>query len=442
MYTMDYRAAREYVDRINSRKGSVLGLENIKNLLKCMGNPQNDTPIVHVAGTNGKGSFTAMLSSVLSDAGYNTGIYVSPSVFDYNERIQINGNNISDDEYAYEIGQIKKCIEENFPDENEQPTAFEIETAAAFAFFVRKKCDIAIIETGMGGRDDATNVCDNPVMSVIMSISMDHMTFLGDTIEKIAACKAGIIKNERPVVVYGQSEEIVNTIMKEAALKHSKAVITKPAENVIYDCTETSFSYTDADGHQYKDMRIGLCGTYQKDNCAVVIEAVNILNSNGFNISLKHLYSGVARATWNGRFERIGKNPDFYIDGAHNPGAALRLRESIEKYFEGKKLIYIEGVLADKDYEQIEKQLAGKAEYIYTVTPDNPRALPAEKLAECISVYNSNVSAVKSIDKAVEMAIDKAKSIEKESGEEAVIISFGSLSYLADVKKAYGNKII
>ena len=336
MYTMDYRAAREYVDRINSRKGSVLGLKNIKYLLKCMGNPQNDTPIVHVAGTNGKGSFTSMLSSVLSDAGYNTGIYVSPSVFDYNERIQINGNNISDDEYACEIEKIKNCIDVNFPDENERPTAFEIETAAAFAFFRRKKCDIAIIETGMGGRDDATNVCDNPVMSVLMSISMDHMTFLGDTIEKIAACKAGIIKDKRPVVLYGQSEEVVNTIKKEAELKHSKAVITKQAEDVVYGCMETKFSYTDADGHQYTDIRIGLCGTYQKDNCAVVIEAVNILNGNGFNISLKQLYNGLARATWNGRFERIGKNPDFYIDGAHNPGAAMRLRESIEKYFEGK----------------------------------------------------------------------------------------------------------
>lgn len=436
MRTMDYKTAREYIDGINLQKGTIPGLDNIKRLLEYMKNPQNDVPLIHVAGTNGKGSFSAMLSSILRKAGYNTGMYVSPSVFEYNERIQLNGENIPDDDYAYEIENIKKCIDNYCNDESERPTAFEIETVAAFNYFKRKKCDIAIIETGMGGRCDATNVFDNPVVSVIMSISMDHMKFLGETLYDIAMHKAGIIKKNRPVVLYNQAEEIVKVIENVAKSKESTLTVTGNATHVLYDNSGITFSYKDSNGNDYENIKLNLAGTYQPDNCSVVIEVVNILNGEGFNITFENLYEGIASARWNGRFEKISSNPDFYIDGAHNPGAALRLKESIDKYFKNKNLIYIQGVLSDKNYEEIEKILASDAEIIYTVTPNNIRGLSADELAKCISKFNKNVVAIGEIDEAVNNAINKAEKLMEKNGQESVVIAFGSLSYLSDVKKS------
>lgn len=424
---MHYKEAREYLREIN-KYGSVLGLESITKLLQEMENPQEELKVVHIAGTNGKGSTLSFIQSVFMEAGYQVGRYSSPAVFEYDEIIQINGSCIEKEALADIVTLIKDKAEMILQKYGFHPTPFEVETAMAFEYFRRKKCDIVLVECGMGGESDATNVFRQVLCSVITSISLDHTAFLGNTLEEIAAIKSGIIKNNCPVVVAKQSENVMNVIRKTAVQKNSPMVEAGMAQVKVKNGKSQIF-YRASNQKKYK-ADIQMLGTYQGINAATAIEVLLRLEEKGYTLE-KYIVQGLGKATWNGRMEIILENPLFVIDGAHNPGAVQELRNSIDLYFTNKKITFIMGVLADKDFRQEAELIADRATQIITVTPNNQRALDGRNLAETISEYNRNVHYAESIDIAVKQAID---SVKQETAD--MVIAFGSLSHLKDIKQA------
>lgn len=424
---MNYKEAREYLIEIN-KYGSVLGLESITKLLEAMGKPQEQLKVVHIAGTNGKGSISAFLQNVMVEAGYVVGRYSSPAVFDCDEIIQINGKNIEQEQLANIITIIKEKAERILQDCGFHPTPFEIETAMAFEYFKRKECDVVLVECGMGGESDATNVFQEVLCSVIASISLDHTAFLGDTIEEIAKIKAGIIKKNCPVIVSHQDEKVMDVI-KNIASKNKAELIKAGVARISFNDSKNRMSYTATNGKIY-ETDIQMFGTYQRINIATAIEVVLCLEKQGFYLE-KYMESGLAKANWKGRMEIISQDPLFIIDGAHNPGAMKELRNSIDLYFTNKRITFIMGVLADKDFRLETEIIADRAENIITVTPNNQRALSGKKLEETISKYNDNVHYADSIEAGVKQAIDSVK--DKQSD---MIIAFGSLSHLGDIKQA------
>lgn len=425
---MDYAESRRYIESLKVKNGSVFSLDNIKTLLSSMGNPQNTLKIIHIAGTNGKGSATAYISQILISSGYKTGKYTSPAVFEYREIIQINNSVISKEYYAKYITEAKEYIEQS----GCEPTAFEIETAIAFKYFYDWECDFVVLETGMGGSLDATNVYQKNVMSVIMSVSFDHMMILGDTLTRISECKAGIIKEKCPVILYRQCKEVTDVIRKKADEMHSRLVITGETVITKMNASGTLFSYTSS-SHNYPRIEINILGTYQPANAAAAIEVVEELRYQGYSISDDNLIIGLKNTVWNGRFQKINDNPLLYIDGAHNPGAAECFRETVKQYFKGYSVIYIMGVLADKNYEQVIADTVDLAEYIITVTPDNSRALDSVSLMQAVKKVNTNVYAASDLKDAVENA---GRCYNHINNPYKVIIAFGSLSYLGDLCKA------
>lgn len=430
---MEYIQAKKRVDSLN-KFGSVLGLENIKELLRRLDNPQEKLKVIHVAGTNGKGSTIAYLSSVLTEAGYKVGKYTSPVVFEYLEKYQINNKNISEEDFA---GISTKVMDAGDSMENDgcgQPTVFEVETAMAFEYFLQKGCDVALIETGMGGDTDATNVCSNVIASVIVSISYDHMQFLGNTLKEIAGHKAGIIKRGCPVIISGQSEEVLETVKSYAGELDAPVVVAGIGE------TKPPFSYTAYDGTVYSGIEPGLKGIWQIKNVCTAIETIEVMRNAGYNISEEAVRKGIRNTVWHGRFEKICSEPCIITDGAHNPDAAKLLRETIDKDYADTEFVYIMGVLGDKDFSKVIEYMAERAVKIFTVTPHNPRALLADKLAEAVSAVNTNVEAVGSISEALDKAVEEYDRIR---GKKA-ILAFGSLSYLGmltdSVNKKYRNR--
>ena len=420
---MDFREAREYIDSLN-RFGSVLGLESVQALLGVLGDPQEELKVIHVAGTNGKGSTIAFMEAILKEAGYRVGKYTSPVVFEYLEKYQINGENIGEDDFAKLVGKVDVALEQLKEEKGIQPTIFEVETAMAFEYFKDEKCDVVLLETGMGGDMDATNVCKKVLASVLVSISMDHMGFLGDTIEEIAYHKAGIIKSGCPVVVMDQSHEVMQVIEGYADEKGSKMYVAGKTE-----------------------LPVGLKGQWQQYNAGVAVKVMEVLWEQGYEITEENVVQGLKKAKWPGRFEKISEKPLTIIDGAHNPDAARRLRETLDKDYKDTRFVYVMGVLGDKDFAEVIKLMADRGEYIITLTPPNPRALEAEKLAEAIREYNSNVQWTNSIEEAYDIAISKQKELSSELSDElskglvgeidaeVAILAFGSLSYLGRFKE-------
>lgn len=423
---MNYAEARVYLDEV-SKYGSVLGLENMRELLGRLGNPQDDLKFIHISGTNGKGSVLAYLSTILSGGGYRTGRYISPTLFSYRERIQVDEQKIEKESLAHHVTAIAKAIEEMKAENAGNPTAFEVETALAFLYFKEKDCDIVVLETGLGGALDATNIIKTTVMEVIAPISMDHMEFLGDTLEKIAMQKAGIIKPHTAVVSASQepdAKKVLDHVCKE---NQCSMYMVDPAQitDVLYDVEEQQFSYKN-----WKNVKITLAGNYQILNAALALEGVEELRRLGYHLSEEQVRQGLYRAVWRGRFTLLSKNPAVIIDGAHNPGAAKELKHSLDLYFKGKDLYYIFGVFQDKDYQEVIRLTAPLAKHIVTVqTPGNPRALPADKLKEAVQAVNPSVEAAQSIQEAVKKSLQLAKK------EDAIII-FGSLSFLGEAEKA------
>ena len=417
--------------------GIVPGLDSIRELCRRLGDPQKELKFVHVAGTNGKGSVCAYLASVLKAAGYRVGKYISPAVFTCREEIQVNDRNITVRAFCQGLERIRDICVEMAAEGLPHPTAYEIRTALGFLYFKEKKCDVVILETGMGGSLDATNIVEDTLVAVITSISMDHMKFLGNSLAEIAAQKAGIMKKGRPVVSVRQEDRAAEVISEKADDLGCPLTVADPRllKHIRYGLDRQRFDYG-----SWKRMEITLAGKYQPENAALALETINTLIKGGISIPEEAVRQGLAETRWLGRFTVIGKKPCFVIDGAHNEDAARRLAESIEFYFTNKRIIYIIGVLKDKEYGKILRLTAPFAEHIIAVTPPgNPRALPAYELAQEAALVHPRVTAVDSLEEAAEMSALLA-------GKEDVIIAFGSLSYLGRlteiVEKRVGGKKI
>ncbi len=434
---MNEREAMAFIEGA-AAYGIVPGLDSIRELCRRLGDPQRKLKFIHVAGTNGKGSVCAYLSSILKAAGYRVGKFASPAVFTYREIIQVNQVPISVRALCQGMERIRDICCEMTAEGLPHPTPFEIETALAFLYFQEKKCDIVVLETGMGGLLDATNIVENTLVAVIASVSFDHRKFLGNTLAEIAAQKAGIIKRGSYVVSMRQEKEAEEAILARAGSLECPCVVTDPQniKNIRYGLAGQRFDYRDR-----KKLEILLAGNFQPENAALALDAIDALGKAGLSIPEKAVYQGLKEARWPGRFTVAGKKPYFIIDGAHNEDAAKRLAESVEFYFTNKRIIYIMGVLKDKDYGKIIRLTAPLAEHIITVTPpENPRALPAYALAQEIAAVHPKVTAADSLEEAVEMSLLLA-------GKEDVVVAFGSLSYLGRLagileKKAAGKQAV
>jgi len=425
---MKYNEAREYIDNICLSKGSVMGLESIRELCRLLGNPQDSLKFVHIAGTNGKGSTLAFISTILKEAGYRVGRYISPTIRQYRERFQVNEKIISQNMFADIISQVKGACEDMTGRGLDHPTAFEIETATAFLFFLKKKCDIVVIETGMGGSEDATNIITTTLLSVITTISMDHMQFLGSTLSEIAGKKCGIIKPGTPVISGLQKPEAKKVIAYTCKEKKNllKMTDTDSISCIKYGLNKQSFKL---DGIKYE---IKLAGVWQPENAAVAIYAAEALRDIGYDrINDDIIKKGLFHTQWQARFQVIGKKPLFIIDGAHNEDAALRLRESIDAYVPDRNKIYILGMFRDKEVDKVLEMIVKDGDMVFTcAVPNNPRAMRPLELAEVVKKYNRNVTCCDSVDEAVEFATATAK-------QEDVIIACGSLAYLGRILDIY-----
>ena len=424
---MTYEEAAEFADS-TKKYGSILGLESIRNLMQELGNIQEQLHIIHVAGTNGKGSVCAFLSAALTEAGYRVGRYNSPAVFERREVFRIGETMISKEEYAAVFERVQTACEVLTKRGCPHPTVFEVETAAAFLWFYEKKCDLVLLETGMGGETDATNLITHPVCSVLTSIGMDHMQYLGNTIEEIAKVKAGIIKKGCPVVALKQGDSVCEVIKNKAEECGSRCVLVEVPQ---YMQEAPIWGTTLQDVH-YGSVHTALGGVWQRENLSLALAVLKLLEESGYPITKEAVQGGIAKTIWHGRYEVLQTEPLFIIDGAHNPIAAKRLKETIEKDFTNREIIYIIGVLADKEHEKMLRLLLPGAKAVFTVTPDNPRALDGESLAKEARKYADTVWYVPDLGKAVKMAKETAK-------ESDVILAVGSLSYLKEVKKALGQ---
>lgn len=429
---MNYREATEYIEELQ-QYGSVLGLDSMRELCSRLGNPQDELRFVHIAGTNGKGSVLAYVSTILKEAGYRVGRYLSPTITDYRERFQIDGRFITQSGLCKYLEQVKEAAEAMAAEGKPHPTPFEVETAVAFLYFLDKKCDIVVLETGLGGALDATNVVKTTVAAVFASISMDHMAILGDTLEKIALVKAGIMK-DRCYVVTARQDPAVAKILKQAALLRKCKLYTADAERakqVYYGVTKQRFTYAG-----YKNLEISMLGKFQIENAVVAVETIQVLAKAGFPVKEEALRRGLLLTSWPGRFSVIGKKPLFIADGAHNEDASRRLAESLQFYFAEKKMIFILGMLKDKEYEKVINNTCNMAEHIITVTPPiRERAMPAYELAQAVRECNGNVTVADSVPEAVEIAYLLAS-----REEDAVIVAFGSLSYLGELMKVVEHR--
>lgn len=417
----------EYLNDIK-KYGSVLGLDNMKELLKRLRNPQNQLKVIHIAGTNGKGSILAMLESVLMQSGYRTGRYHSPVLFDVKEAFQINEQWISMEKLCSQVEKVKAAAEVMVNEGFSHPTSFEVETAVAFSYFLEEKVDVVLLETGMGGRLDATNVVEKPLIEILASISMDHMQFLGDTLEKITWEKAGIIKENTDAVLYPSNEVIYEQVAGICKEKNARLTMANQEQIRILNqgIDGQSFSYRSSNGNYYEKITISLLGEHQIYNAVTAIEVLECLKKY-FCMGAFEIEEGFRRATWPGRMEVIGKDPIIIRDGAHNEDAARYLARFLEKNFTNKRIFYIIGVLKDKEYEKILKVMEPYSDDVYTVSSNNPRALEAKELAVCAKKYYRHVTTVGDVKKAVHMAVEAA-------AQEDIIFIFGSLSFMKELE--------
>ncbi len=421
------------------KRGSVPGLDAIEGLLEELGHPEDNLKVVHIAGTNGKGSIFAYLSSILIAAGFKVGRYISPTISCYEERFQINGEYIIKDKLARLYNIVEEAMKREEEKTGLKPTLFEVETAISFLYFKEEKVDYALIEVGMGGRMDATNVIRHPELTVISSISYDHQAFLGDTLEEIAWQKAGIIKESCPVVLSENLDEVCKVIEQEATKKKVKCIEIKPTDYEVL--SETPYGST----FLWKEQRYEtkLPGRHQVSNAVTALAASEYLfrkdyeKNNARKAIAKKLdemnvksaqQGGIIRTCWPGRLEVLKKEPLFYRDGAHNPDGAKKLAAFLQKYFTNKKIIYIMGVLKDKEYKKMLRYLMPMAKEVYVFKPKNERGLSAQILADTIKeVADVSVTIESDVNAAVFRALDTAKS-------DDVLVACGSLSFMEEME--------
>lgn len=423
---MQFEQALKYV-RSAGMLGSRLGLESITRLLAQLGNPHKKLKYVHVAGTNGKGSTTAFIGSILTAAGYKTGLYTSPHIHRINERMKINGIDISDEQFARVTETVQGAIEKLIAAGEEHPTQFEIITAIAFEYFYEEQCDFVVLEVGLGGRLDATNVIDVPEVAVITAIGLDHMEQLGDTLRHIAFEKGGIIKSDADVVLYAQGDEAEREIERICAEKGARLHRSDFGSVVTHKSTECMQKFS---WGQYVHLEIALLGKYQIRNAVLALHAIEILNAKGYHITGQAVSEGLRLTKWPGRFELLNHEPAFIIDGAHNMPGIKALEESIQAYFPNKKITFLMGVLADKQYALMLQCLIPYARRFITVTPDSPRALASSELAEIIRQYHNEVIACDSVEHGVQTALRLS------TGDE-VICACGSLYMVGTIQNCF-----
>ena len=398
---MNYEEALEYIHGI-SWTFCKPGLERISTLCKALGDPQKNLKFIHIAGTNGKGSTSAMLESVLRESGYKTGLFTSPYIRTFNERMRVDGENISDRELA----EITEHVRPFADDMTDKPTEFELISAIAFEYFSRNNCDVVVLEAGMGGRLDSTNGIDSALLSIITGIALDHTAFLGDTVEKIAAEKAGIIKCGCPVLFGGEDEAAERVIRERAAEMNAPFSRVDRSSLTLHSQT---LDGTIFDFDKYKNMQIRMLGSYQPRNAATVLSAINILKERGFSIPDIAISRGLEKTRWQARFEVISKDPLVIFDGAHNPEGIAAAVESIRHYFGNERVYALTGVLRDKDYNIIASDISKVASRAFTLTPDNPRALSAEEYAEVLKEKGVEATPYPDIESALSAAREQAK---------------------------------
>ena len=419
---MTYQEALDYIHSV-TWKGSRPGLSSITAVLAGLGNPQDHLRFILVAGTNGKGSFCAMTDSILRAAGYRTGLFVSPYIKEFNERICVGGVPIGNEELAAATAIVRPVADAM----EDAPTEFELITAIGFVHFLQQGCDVVVLETGMGGRLDSTNIIRDPLLTVITGIAMDHVAFLGDTIEKIAAEKAGIIKPGTPVLWGGRNPAARRVI---AAVAEQMGVPMVATEDTPLAVREMTLSGTVADYGEWQRVHIPLLGTYQPFNLANVLAAVPLLRGAGLQLPDEAVREGLAAVQWRGRFEKLCEQPLILSDGAHNPEGVDAAVDSIKAYFGEEKVLLLSGVMADKDYRGMVATLAPVAAEAFTLTPDNPRALPAADFAAAFAEGGVPAQGYDSVPRAVAAAVARAR----ETGKP--LISLGSLYMYGEVTAA------
>lgn len=420
---MDFLEAQNYLEKVRSQKGIVLGLDTMRHLMAKLNNPQDKVKFIQVAGTNGKGSTAAYLTSILSEAGIKVGRYTSPAVFSSTEQYFACGSCISESEYAKGMTAVAEAAASL---DGETPTAFEQETALAFWYFAKKGCELAILEAGLGGDMDATNIVTTTVCSIITSISMDHCRILGNKISEIAAHKAGIIKPGAPVICIEQKEDAMEPIRAAA----------KAADTPLYEVHRDEVRQIFSDKREsivffreFENLHLKMLGSCQPENAALAVQAASVLSSS-YPIEKKHIYDGIEKTRWGGRFELHSGSPDIILDGAHNPDGIRRLRESVNQMFGAVPICYVCGVLADKDYEKEIEILFGRASNVFTVTPPSPRAMKSTDLKAAIKERFPQLK-VTSFDS--EDGIEKA--MEAAVSQNNPVVVCGTLTILARVKE-------
>lgn len=425
---MNYQEALHYLETISPSRIE-LGLSRMKILLEKLNHPETHTPIIHIAGTNGKGSTSAMLRSILTQSGYRTGMYTSPHLVHYNERYSIDGKDISNEDFGIYMDFIQTACHEMVLEGSGQPTVFEILTALGFLYFSKEAIDILILEVGLGGRFDATNVMENPLLCIITSIGMDHMDYLGNTLEEIAMEKGGIIKEKCPVVLYCQQDLVYNQIVsicheKNAPLYYetqTNFVFHKKSLNqTVFDIKSNSFSY--------KNLTLSLAGAYQPYNCATVLLACEVLKKKGLALSEDTIRSGLAQVFWAGRMECIGKNPLIVLDGAHNADGIGMLATSLKDYFKQEKITLLLGVLGDKEYEKMAQTLLPLVNQVILTEPENQRKLSVDILEKTIAHLGVTAQKNTSIPDAFSLALHHTE-------ENGVLLCCGSLYMIGEIRK-------
>lgn len=418
---MNVNEAIEYIHSV-CWKGTVPGLSRTQELLAKMGNPEKKLKFIHIAGTNGKGSTAAMSASILQQAGYKVGLYTSPYIYRFHERMQVNGVEISDEDLCTVTEYVKPFADSM----TESPTEFELVCCIAFEYFLRQNCDIVVLEVGMGGAWDATNVIETPEVAVITNIGLDHTDVLGSTLEEIAATKAGIFKNNGQAVIYRgipSVEKVFEDICAERNVQLKKAdfdslnLISHGLEGQTFDC-----------GNR-KALQLPLLGVHQLKNAAVVLSIMDTLMEKGWKITEDHIREGLRVARWPGRFDIVGRDPLFIIDGGHNPQCIEALVVNIRDYLKDKKVIALTGVLADKDYADMYKPVMSYVQEFVCVTPPNPRKLEAAELASHLMSVGAKATACDSIEEGVRKARQLA-------GDSGVVLCFGSLYTIGSIKEA------
>ena len=422
---MDYRQAVEFVES-SSIVRERYGLEKLQQALHLLGDPHHHTEFVHIAGTNGKGSTAAMTASVLQTAGYRTGLYTSPHLMRYNERMQIDGVPISDEDFVEAASQVQRVCEQL----GGVPIVFEVLTLMALWYFAQQHCDIVVLEVGIGGLLDSTNVVPSPKAAIITQLGMDHTETLGNTLEEIAAQKGGIVKEGTPTVMALQEPSAVAIVQQICDKHHAPLALADPERLRVLDASVAGQTLED---REYGKLMLPLAGAHQRKNAANVLEAVAMLRTQGYCISDDDVREGIAKTVWPARFERLSTAPDFILDGGHNPQCLHAATAALREYYPGQKVVFLVGMMADKDTDHMLAEMASIAKSFVCIRPDSPRAMQPQLLAQQLTErFHLPACACSNVREGIAEAT-------RQAGKEGVVCALGSLYLAGEVRAAFGR---